>query len=181
MSNKFNEIGHVSTEGGPILIGDYKVITKWNGIDTDDYDKLIETPEEDFMYKIADKTVGVWNPEGGSFIGIHSNHQDEFTFIKSYTKYEEDYKYIGAVGRNEEIIGDVEIFSNTLLILYAPESGVLLEPLKENSITRLKGDLAFEESVLSIPVTNGTYRLVSDFVFGSETLHQAKRLVITKL
>ncbi|HAK0983903.1 TPA: hypothetical protein H1600_002417, partial [Listeria monocytogenes] len=106
---------------------------------------------------------------------------DDFTFIKSFIALKDNDKYIDAIGQNEEVLGEVEIFSNTLLILYATESGALLEPLKDNSITRLTGGLAFENSVLSIPVSNGIYRCVSDLVFDSEKLYQAKRLLLTKL
>lgn len=181
VDNEYKQIGYISTEGGPVLIGDYEIITKWNGIMTDDYEKLIEANEEDFIYKIADKNVVVWDPEGGACISIHCNNKDDFTFIKSFIALKDNDKYIDAIGQNEEVLGEVEIFSNTLLILYATESGALLEPLKDNSIRRLTGGLAFENSVLSIPVSNGIYRCVSDLVFDSEKLYQAKRLLLTKL
>ena len=53
--SQFNQIGYVSTEGGPLLVGDYEPLTKWNGIETEDQQAawLLTTLYLPFQYQTA--------------------------------------------------------------------------------------------------------------------------------
>ena len=193
MDSQFNQIGYVSTEGGPLLVGDYEPLTKWNGIETEDYDNLLKMyqTEEDFIYSVAERKIVVFKPEGGAIISVHKDSGNNFVFVRSFEDICNNDKYIDCVGQSKTILGQIEIYSGVILVISATESGVLLDPLqckenisgsfvKEPEMTRPTGGLAFDDSVLAIPIPNGIYECISDFVFGTDDkLYQAKRLLLT--
>ena len=183
MDNHFKQVGYVSTEGGPLLVGDYKVLTKWNGCETEDYDTLLEDcmAPEDCIYNVEKQEIVVWEPEGGAIISIHKDDKNNLILIKSFEDIRKNNKYVGCIGKDETIIGQIEISSEAILVIYATESGALLEPLIGDEVTRLTGGLVFGDSALAIPIPNGTYHCVADFVFGSnDELYQAKRLLLRR-
>ncbi len=172
-------IGYVSSEGGPFLIGDYQVLRHWEGIETDDYDMLIQNGEEDFPHNVAGQSVAVWDPEGGALVSVHNRKNGDLVLIKSFEELEENEKYMDCQGQDETLICTIEISSGMLLLLQATESAADLKMPPAKILTRPAGDWAFEDSVLAIPVNNGHYRCISDYVFGFENLYQAKRLTIS--
>lgn len=185
--NVYNQVGDVCTEGGPLLIGDYTILRTWNGIENSDYENLISIlGEDDVLYRVSGQSVAVWEPEGGASVSIHQS-EDSIMLIKSYEELFENNKYAQYSDKNMDIknavnIGNIQIESGVLLVLYSTESGVLSIPIEnKNIVTRLKGDFAFETSTLAIPVSNGAYFCVSDYIYGRDNLYMAKRMKITKV
>ena len=172
------QIGHVSSEGGPLLVGDYCVLKQWNGIENDDYDLLIQNPLEDFPHKIGGRTTIAWDTLGGAVVSVHVKDKGSIVLVRSYEEVAGNDKYVDCPGQDEELIGVITIISETMLVLHATESAALLEPPRRNSAPGPSGALVFEGSALAIPLCNGDYRLTSDYVFGGDGFFCAKRLTV---
>jgi hypothetical protein len=62
-------IGSFSTEGGPVLVGDWRVVRTWSGIESGDYDRLLDIlrPGDPVrLIGMADAPIAAWQVGTGS-------------------------------------------------------------------------------------------------------------------
>jgi hypothetical protein len=83
MEEALEEIGHVSGEGGPLLLADLITVTSWRGVEEGgkDYERacdlLAEAPGgEGCAIAIEGGTGVVWEMEGGGTAGVFRRGQD---------------------------------------------------------------------------------------------------------
>lgn len=159
-------LGHVSTEGGPLLIADRTAIASWAGVDTDDYDQLARALDVSEPRALAVTRGGLlglaWNVPTGT-TQIWRTGPSSLLLTRSWVDDVKDLPDLANLPmENGEALGAVSIRSGWLVVVWAAESceSVLAVEPKDG----LSLDLSVGGAGLVIRMATGEYECRGDEV-----------------
>ncbi|WP_309387774.1 hypothetical protein [Cerasicoccus frondis] len=131
---KKQPIPAVSSEGGPILVGDLNRIKKWSGIESggQDYDTLCEISIGKEIVSL-DTSLLSWDMQGAGTVHL-SLKEREVTLVRFWSDIPITHELIDLIAETEEFV-DTEYRLSTpskcIGFLWSPEDGRTLEELEE--------------------------------------------------
>lgn len=126
-----NQLGHVSTEGGPLLLVDFKVAPNWRGVsgDGNDYRRviaLLDTAREahGLQITIGDHAAVVWEMATGT-ADVWRRRDGSLVICRPWLDEDDEHAehFASLPISSPTRIGTFQISSGSLLILWAPEDG----------------------------------------------------------
>lgn len=120
-------IGHVSTEGGPLLIADRTTLSGWTGVEGGDYerlcDALVASEPRALAVGLAGSAALAWNVPTGTAEAWRTS-PSSVLLTRPWVDQEEDARRLAQPPMNGgEPLGRVSIPSGWLVVLWAPEPG----------------------------------------------------------
>ena len=154
-------IDFVSSEGGPLLIGDRDGIIGWRGADGDDYDRLaaaFEAQGEPPAVRIDDGTVRAlaWIVWAGSYEVCRL--APDVILLVDAREEEAGSRRVSLGGRSVRALDDFTSRSGWLVILWAPESAIELASVEPED--GRAPDLSIGGAALIVALPPGDYEVL---------------------
>jgi hypothetical protein len=176
MDASTRHLGHVSTEGGPLLIADLHVAANWAGAEgaARDYERAREALEAGpavpgVQVDVAGATAVIWDmPTGTADVWRHT--PDILVVTRSFLELEDSRASLLASRQTENpiLLGDFHVSSGWAVIMWAAVSGEEIDDL--DVADGLALDLSVGHSGIIAALPPGDYRSYHDDVaYGSET------------
>ncbi|BDI29035.1 hypothetical protein CCAX7_10860 [Capsulimonas corticalis] len=165
-------IDYVDTEGGPFLIADGGIVQSWRGSDDGslDYDRacdILLPAKEGSLLSVDAGQALIWETDGPGTGDVYQINENQWLILRAWLN-EDTQIAIDALAQspliNPEDFGVIEITSEVLAILWAPESGSCILDLNVLDNERPMGEMATGSGGLLIKVKNGIYRCFGDKV-----------------
>ena len=169
---KVVQVGIVAAEGGPLVIGDSNALREWRGIEEggDDYRRACEVfvpteVEGGTALTLRGERVLVWEMRGGGVADVFRVHEDEVRIVRVWTDTDGpvDVAVATMVGSESTILGEVDIPSGLIVVMWATESA---EGVAEVGEGQLDGDFSVGNAALAVRCRPGRYRAVHDSIVG---------------
>ena len=159
-------IGHVSTEGGPILIADHELIATWTGVDGRDYAELVNRFDADETPVVAIRRNGLdglaWHVPIGT-VDVWRLGQGSILLVRVWVDRDEIAADLAALpARDLTPLGFITISTGWLTILWAPENGAEAVSIDPADGLALNLSVGGSGLVATLPV--GRYECASDEV-----------------
>jgi hypothetical protein len=155
----------VSSEGGPILIGDLERVRKWRGVDetgtSPDYLLACNKVRSSAFANIDDSLL-VWN-FGGPGTGFLVRTNEMISFIRVWANEEVTDHMIIELTRKIEFSpaeNHLRIFSGTIVFLWAPEDGRSIAITNGDSGVP-SGDFCMDGTAFFMKVGQGVFGIES--------------------
>ena len=170
-TGEIENLGHVSTEGGPVLLIDRAGVGEWSGIEGDDYMRACALLDEQghasaiavgrhrgLLWDMPTGTADVWRMASDRLVLSRPwlNPDDENTLEVQARSLAE------LSGSDSLLLGRLQISSGWLAILWAPESG--LQILQVPPTDGLALDLSVGHAAAVVGLTPGAYLCFQDEV-----------------
>ena len=169
---------YVSSEGGPIVIGDYNDLIYWNGSDQTLYSQACKVTEFALMpLEFGGKRGLIWNFSGPGTAFLVKKGDAESVFIKYWSRAElSDRALSELVDAGSEGISTnfLAVISGQVLIIWAAEDARKIVP-PTTAFGRPKG-LAIDGSGYFISLAVGNYQVQTSHYFKNEVEVAALRL-----
>jgi hypothetical protein len=167
------EIGHVSGEGGPLLLVDWKTAPGWRGVENGgkDYERVCALLNEEPRVEGRVVTVGsgsglVWEMEGGGTAEVFRRGSQYAVVSRTWLEDPDDLEasrmLAEAPVRDGIQIGELTIPSGVLAVLWAPEDGRAFESLDPEGLPT--GDMSMGGTGLTLQLEPGVYDCFHDSV-----------------
>jgi hypothetical protein len=173
MDIALEEIGHVSGEGGPLLLVDRMTAISWRGVEAGgkDYERACAVLEvrleiEGGAIEI-DHGVGlVWDMEGGGTAGVFRRARNYVVVARIWPKDPDDSEAFLTLAAAHSVdlckIAELPIISGTLAILWAPEDGRAFESIDPFGLPM--GEMSMGGTGLTLELASGIYDCFHDSV-----------------
>jgi hypothetical protein len=171
--NKMNYLGHISTEGGPLIISDFNAVDDWNGIEGHDYEQMCAIFDSDltlegFSVNFKSYLPIAWELEGSGIIQIY-NSNDEILLIKTWLSEKEldlnnTELLTKPISKNNINIGNLTVNTDFIFLFWATESlyNVKIDKRKEQG--RPNGSFSMEDSVFFLKTSVKNYSCLHDVI-----------------
>lgn len=151
---------NVSSEGGPLLIGDHLAFANWAGCEGDgsDYDRACNAAPHERAGTLGNRIL-VWDIGGPGTAYLTHYSAKEFTLMRVWSDFDFDDQYLQtALGRcliGEDSIS-VEFTTKSAVVLWAPESAIgMALGTAEHGVP--SGDWSMGGTAYYFPITPGRY------------------------
>ncbi len=178
----------VDSEGGPFLLADATDARNWQGTEGDgsDYERIDDILLDGMpaaMIPLGDGQALLWEPDGPGTGDVYYK-DGRFMLLRVWINNPSDLNAVDALSDlplvNATHLGELEIASGTVAVLWTPESGEsisLLDDVSTNS--QSPGGAETDFSGLLVRVPKGRYSCLHDEVtIGSESARRC-HLVLT--
>lgn len=165
-------LGVINTEGGPLLLADFKMAQLWRGTDNDsaDYQRACtlfdsNPAQEGIAISIADGVGILWEMGGAGTADVFRINQRQIVVVRSWlndpqSSYDIE-KLASSPAKGFLEIGQIVLTSGALSIFWAAEDGRCFRNT-DLKARRPSGETSVEESALIVQVENRTYRCQHD-------------------
>lgn len=149
-----SQVGWVSSEGGPFLIGAIESIVDWDGNDLSKYEELCEMLGDNraMAFKLSNRVVVAWDPGAGSARVFASDSEIVLEMMWSEGPINPTDK------PQQAPLATLDVPSGRLGILWSPEDGRVLTSAP-SAPARPKG-LAIDGSSLVLQIRAGKYEAI---------------------
>ena len=167
-------LGYVSSEGGPLLIADSAIAQNWLGatFDTqDDYQRACEIfdaePEvQGKLLTIANGMGLIWDMGGAGTSDIFLRDSTHLVIVRAWLDDPDDEAIVSTFAhtplREHKKLGSLNIKTGIVAILWAPESGQTIEPTDISINAAPINNLGIDGSGLLVKLPIGEYQCLSD-------------------
>jgi hypothetical protein len=171
MDDQYKEIGHVSGEGGPLLIADREIAVHWRGAEagSEDYDRacaLLDSGGDTELgtIAIADGEGVLWEMEGGGTAEVFSRGPDHAVISRTWPENPDDEgapRVLAEAPTGElEHFAELRVTSGIVAVLWAPENGGAFEELDEDGLPA--GEMSMGGTGLTVKLAPGIYDCFHD-------------------
>jgi hypothetical protein len=179
MANSWASLGTVSSEGGPLLLADARIIPDWSGVGADgtsvDYERACSAldavpPRDGAFIAVGAGHALVWELGGPGTADVFRKSDVELVLSRGWyepaTFSDETCRALASVPRSGQakVIGELDVASGTLVILWAPESGACVESTEVPPDGIPTGKLSMGGTALMVAVRPGRYECIHDEV-----------------
>jgi hypothetical protein len=169
--HQYEEIGHVSGEGGPLLIADREIALQWRGADagSEDYDRacvLLDSGGDTELgtIAIADGQGVLWEMEGGGTADVFSRGPDRAVISRTWLEdpADEGAQRVLAEAPTAELerFAELRVTSGIVAVLWAAENGGAFEELDEEGLPA--GEMSMGGTGLTFKLAPGVYDCFHD-------------------
>ena len=164
-------VGHVSGEGGPLLIADAALTLGWRGREEGGADyrlvcALFDERGEDLDGLPIDLGAGsgvLWELCGSGSADVFLPSDHEVLLVRAWLDDEDAlFDLAEATAEERAFLGHVTVITGAATILWASESGACFE--NEVRLGRPVGDTSIDAPALTLPLPRGTYGCFHDVV-----------------
>ncbi|SRR5712691_793507 len=166
-----DELGHVSTEGGPLLLVDRDAVGSWFGIDGDDYDRACRLLDQNeiggeiavgkdrgLLWGVPTGTAEIWRITPGSLV-MSRNWLD----TEAVRSEQEQARRLVDIPRSHQFdLGRLTVRSGWVVILWATENGS--DIVKLDPADGLALDLSVGHAAVIVSLRAGEYLCSQDEV-----------------
>ena len=166
-----DDLGHVSTEGGPLLLIDLHGVAEWAGIDSDDYDRacrLLETQRPGAEIQVGEQRGLLWDVPTGT-TDVFRTAVDRLLLSRSWLEPASESEERAELRRLVELppsemhpVGRLTVASGWLAILWATENGA--DIARVSPADGLSLDLSVGHAAVLVRVAPGEYACTQDEV-----------------
>jgi len=166
-----NELGHVSTESGPLLLIDHDAVGSWFGIDGDDYGRACRLLDESeiggeiavgkyrgLVWGVPTGTTEVWRVRSDSIV-LSRNWLDPEA---ARSEHEQSRRLVELPRSRQIDLGRLSVRSGWIVILWATENGS--DIVKLDPADGLALDLSVGHAAIIVSLPAGEYLCSGDEV-----------------
>ena len=161
--------GTVSGEGGPLVFADASRIGIWDGIDGSSYEELcsfleIEGNEQGGKITPGGEELIVWELQGAGTADVLRASNGSLLIIRSWLNSSEGTNEVFTSqprSKDATLLGEIQIKSDFLGVLWAPENGSCVEELSEG---RPSGEMSLDDGGWIVRCESGNYSFWHDNV-----------------
>lgn len=185
MGPDMKPIFEVSGEGGPLLLVDARAARSWRGADegSGDYEKLCQSFDanddlEGFEIVVEAHPAVSWEMAGGGTAYVFQLGGGQLRLVRAWLgeDTDEELEQLAALEAPERVaIGDIDVSSGVLALLWAPESGETIPGELSKDFAEVE-DTAMGGSAFVLKVAHRRYRCWHDEV--STNTSNARRLTL---
>lgn len=191
--SSLNNLGTVSSEGGPLLITDAVIAQSWRGatfVEEDDYERvcdiLIEAPEaEGILISIAEGKGLIWEMAGSGTSDVFLKNSTHLVVVRTWLDDPDDTETIALFAnaplQEHQHLGSLRIETGIVTILWAPESGQGITPKDFSGYSTSIQGLSVGGSGLLVKLEPGDYQCLHDEIPETLGLGEARRLHLIML
>ena len=166
-------VGHVNAEGGPLILLDHAVATRWRGIEDGGGDYRRACQLLDRTPRVAGLPIPVgqgngllWDMGGPGTAMVYRHTQDHIEILRDWVDAPDGRAHTRQLAalalQAAEEVGTIVLLTEWLIVLWAPEDGLAFESF--DSAGRANGEMAFETGGLAVRAVPGEYRVWHDKV-----------------
>jgi hypothetical protein len=168
---KFREINYVNSEGGPLLLVDANYGNFWSGIDGPDYDRACEFFDSHPLFPGGPISIGdgnglLWEMSGAGTAYIFDREDNGLVIVRTWpadpSKTNIQELMVKEPTENLTRLGDLDVASGILVVLWAVENGECVKPEDLHSEGRPSGELAIDTSGAVIKLAPALYECWHD-------------------
>jgi hypothetical protein len=165
-------VGHVSGEGGPLLVADANLVRVWGGArdGSGDYARACalfdgHDPEPDAVSIDIGPGHGIlWELHGPGSADVYRS-DDEIMLVRAWLDDEAALDALAeADGEQEQEIGELDVTSGAIALIWAPETGSVIDDDVIRRGGRPPDELTVEGTVFVVRVPPGRYHVWHDWV-----------------
>lgn len=166
-------VGYVTSEGGPILVGEVDVIRSWRGVDSNDYDRACERFDQDeaaeaIFLEVVGRPALLWEIGGAGAAYVFRRGNDTLVLVRPWLEDPDDEGMVKVLAdrpwREGQETGELTVRENALIVLWAAENGDCVEPEDTEADGRPSGEMSVDSAGLIVRVTPGRYGCRTDSV-----------------
>ena len=168
-------LGYVSSEGGPLLIADAAIARNWQGAtldNVDDYQRACEIFDADSEVQgefipIAESRGLIWDMGGAGTSDIFLKDSAHLVIVRAWLDDTDDEeKAISDLAhtplREYKDLGSLEVKTGLVAILWAPESGQCIEATDISGSAVSIDGTSIDGSGLLVKLERGAYKCLHD-------------------
>jgi len=178
--------GHISTDGGPVLLATLSDVSLWRGIEGgvegSDDDRVCQLVDADDTIEGIQIALGagnaiLWDVHGGGTVEVYlPENRHAIMLMRPRVDEEDGISALAAIAFSRDTyIGSITVRQGAVAILDSTENTSLMSGIDSVS-GRIKGDFAFTDSTLVLSLNIGTYRCYHERVEAPDGL--ARRLYL---
>lgn len=185
-----NHLFSINAEGGPLLCLDARAAVKWKGAEdrAKDYKMLCSKIDNkpDFsaaVLPICGTACAVWEMAGAGTADVFLQPSGNLCIVRAWLATDpgdELAKLAGGDPILRQEIGEIDLPSGTLAVLWAPESGLAVPETIDIPFRSVKGT-AINDSVFVIKAAFGRYRCCDDQIELGNSRARRLTLIPSKL
>jgi len=175
----------INTEGGPLLCLDARAATGWKGCEagSTDYENLCARlnaqPElAATVFTVGERSAVAWEMSGPGTADVFETDEGRIRIVRAWLdedRAEEIEQLASADASSNQNLGEIEIPSGLLAVLWAPESGQKIPLSTERDVQRVPGT-SIDDSAFVLKVPSRRFRCAHDEVRVGAAL--ARRLTL---
>jgi hypothetical protein len=168
---KLREINYVNSEGGPLLLADAAYGILWSGIDGADYDRACEFLDshpllDGGVIPIDGGNGLLWEMNGAGTAHIFDRGDSGLVIVRTWPVDPSRTEIPELMGVEPTSyltkLGDLDLLSGTLVILWAAENGECIKPEDLHVDGRPSGELAIDTAGAIVKVEPGQFECWHD-------------------
>jgi len=170
-----DQLGTVSSEGGPFLIADARAARTWRGAEegSRDYDAACSALEQmgrwrwGIPWHLDGLGAAVWEPGGPGTSWVFRREDGGLVLVRGWFDGDWDAaaREAATKPRGGELLGNIDAPSHVLVVLWSPENGnCILEGDLSSGNRQPSGDISIDGSSLVIGVAHQRFQWYLDDV-----------------
>lgn len=183
--NNMNHLFSINTEGGPLLCADTDAARRWKGSEagSDNYEDLCArfdaSPElAATIVTIGEHPAVAWEMSGPGTADVFRSSDGLIRIVRAWVDEDtpEELEKLASLDAPSHVeVGEIEIPSGLLAVLWAPESGQRIPLSTEHDVQRVSGT-SLDDSAFLLKVSSQRYRCQHDEV--NVGVSRARRLTL---
>ena len=158
-------IGFVEAEGGPLVLIDSALARSWAGVEGNDYERACEFFDSHASAKGGAISIGsgsalIWEMCGAGRADIYKIEGNGIIIMRAWLAQNAETSVLKTLAEEptEKLtdLGEIEIDSNGIAILWATESGHSIDDSASQKVRRPQS-LNLDNAGLIVPLTSGKY------------------------